>query len=113
MKFVVISPQCRRKYLELEYQLSELKWLMFKTAEIHFLTNVLSSLYETKHKCHYVSAGQYHSIKQSTVPARSQLSIINHICFLFVNLLICDHTVTIMRGEVVLFCELVHFKYGL
>lgn len=25
---------------------------------------------------HYVSAGQYHSIKLSTVPARSQLSIL-------------------------------------
>lgn len=47
---------------------------MFKTAEIHFLTIGVNSLNEAEHLTfHYVSAGQYHSIKQSTVPARLQL----------------------------------------
>lgn len=75
---------------------------MFKTAEIHFLTDgVLTTL-----TSHYVSAGQYHSIKQSAVPARSQLSILTkkkkkHICFIFVHLLLCDRTPTIMRNKVV------------
>lgn len=84
---------------------------MFKTAEIHFLTNGVSCCNEAEHLTFdYVSAGQYH-IKQSAVPARLQLSILaKSYLFLFVNLLGCDHMVTIMRNEVVLFCELVHFK---
>lgn len=49
-----------------ELKLFTFRRLMFKTAEINFLTSCV----------HYVSAGQYHSIKQSTVPARSQLSIL-------------------------------------
>lgn len=85
---------------------------MFKTAEIHFLTNGVSCCNEAEHLTFdYVSAGQYHIIKQSAVSARSQLSILaKSYLFLFVNLLVCDHMVTIMRNEVVLFCELVHFK---
>lgn len=60
---------------------------MFKTAEIHFLLSGVSSRYEAALAFHYVSAGQYHNIKPSAVPARSQLSILaKPYLFLFVTL---------------------------
>lgn len=56
---------------------------------------------------HDVSAGQCHGVQLSTVAAPSYVCL--SMC-LSMCLLLCDHTATITRTEVVLFCELVHFK---